>query len=450
MTHSNRTRFETVAHRGLLGAAALALSLLVVDAHAQPALVPVQGQLETASGMPLNAEEAQVTFRLYPDAIVGAPLHTEAVVVELNGGVFTHLLGSGDALDLGIFDGGDVWLSIQVEGEAELTPRLPVATTPYAAWAQRTTAVEWSGVTGVPPDVAAGGNFTGTNGVRVDPVSRAVSLDSTGCNAGAGWFWNGTAWTCTGPTESLTQGFGIVISAGVLRINQDEVQRRPSPNDCPFGIRSLGANGAVVCATSSNVDTSAYNRVCSVAGTVLRGFDAAGNPVCVTDANTNVFGQSCAGANEVLRGYTAAGVPICIVANLLDTNVFGQQCPVGTLLTGFSAVGAALCKTDNDVNTNVFGTSCASPLVLRGYNGSGNPLCVADIDTNTTYSASGGITLSGTQFRLVNREVQMTSCAWKSCSNGSECVCDGNRLARAWQDANFTDYVQCCIPGVSP
>lgn len=408
-------------------------------------------------GAPFSGTEAEVTFRLYRSATAGAPVHVEAVILDLDQGRFAHLLGSGDALDLDLFDGSDVFLGIQVEGEPELIPRIPFPTTPYAAWAREAGRIEWDAVIEVPPAIAAGGGYTAGPGLRIDPATRQVRLNEATCLPGAGWVWNGAVFLCTNPATSVSGGFGILVTAGALRINTAEVQRRPLVASCPFGIRTLAEDGTVACAANNNVDTNVFGRSCPVVGQVLRGFDASGNPICVTDRNTNVFGGVCPNAGEVLRGYTGAGVPICTTSGFADTNVFGTQCQAGFLLTGYSATGTPLCKADVDTNTNVFGRTCTGSLVLRGYDGAGNPICVVDVDTDTTYgvAANSGLRLVGTDFRLGNRRTQRVSCVWQTYSNGGEAICPGNGFAVGWQDDNpwplgDGDLTQCCVAELRP
>jgi len=424
------------------------------QSYAQPTLMPIHGSLVDHDGVLVDASEAQVTFRLYRSAVGGAPVHTEAVVLDLDAGSFAHLLGSGDTLNLAEFDGANLYLAVQVEGETELQPRWILPTTPYAAFAREAGAVDWSGVTDVPPEIAEGGGYTGGIGVAINPTTRQVLLDSAGCPPGGGLIWDGTTFTCANPAGSVSGGFGVSVSLGTLSIDPTQIQRR-SATSCPFGVRILSENGTITCAADNNVDTSAYGRSCTGVGQVLRGFNASGTPICAVDQNTNVFGAQCAGANESLVGFTGSGAPICALTAFIDTNVYGTDCGAGNLLRGYSATGQPLCAPDQNTNTNVFGQLCSGALVLRGYQANGSPICVTDQNTNTTYSvqSSSGLRLVGTDFRLANRIVQRESCEVRECGNGDQCTCPGQKFAIAWRDPNCTfscrDYVECCTAALA-
>ncbi|MBN9340914.1 MAG: hypothetical protein J0H52_12630, partial [Comamonadaceae bacterium] len=117
-------------------AAALALGWgLAIAAHAAlPAVISYQGQLTQAGGGPLPGP-AQLVFRLYGAATGGAALWTEThPAVALSSGVFSVQLGSAAPLALP-FD-QPYYLGVSVNGGAELAPRTPLASAPYALAAQ--------------------------------------------------------------------------------------------------------------------------------------------------------------------------------------------------------------------------------------------------------------------------------------------------------------------------
>lgn len=435
--------------RTTLGVAALLLVSVVCttrSASAQPASIPVEGILTETSGAAINLANASFTFTLYDAATGGSALHTEAGTLDVIGGRFRWLLGTGAPLDLGLFADEDVWLEVRVGATSVYEPRIRMATVAHAVWAGGADEVRWEDIRNIPPDVSGGGGYTSGPGVRVDTTALTMGLDSTGCPAGGAWVRTPTGWACQNPSSSATPGTGILIaSGGEVSVDAAAVQRRLQAHDCPFGIRTIGAAGNVTCAVDNNTDTNVWGRTCTGANEVLRGFDASGQPLCVVDQDTNVFGQACPNAGDVLQGFTAAGVPICFTPSFVDTNVWGRQCPVaGQVVRSYDALGNPQCVADRDTDSNVFGRGCAAGQLLRGFDASGNPQCVADRDTNTLYGAGAGIRLSGSIFSSSTRTLIRSSCAWHTCGNGGDCPCGNDLFLVGWQDRNSEDRTYCC------
>jgi hypothetical protein len=97
--------------------------------------ISYQGRLTNTSGQPLNATVPMV-FRLYAAPTGGTALWTEsrstANAVPVANGLFNVLLGSVTPISLNLLS-RDLWLGISVNGDAEMTPREKLGTTPYAA-----------------------------------------------------------------------------------------------------------------------------------------------------------------------------------------------------------------------------------------------------------------------------------------------------------------------------
>jgi hypothetical protein len=96
-----------------------------------PLLISYQGRLSNASG-PITATVA-MTFTLWDAAAGGNVQWQEAnKPISVNNGFFTTLLGGGTPLAPTIFDGRDLWIGVQVESDAEMSPRQRIASVPYA------------------------------------------------------------------------------------------------------------------------------------------------------------------------------------------------------------------------------------------------------------------------------------------------------------------------------
>ncbi len=89
--------------------------------------ISYQGRLLDSNGDPVNGVRT-ITFRLY-DSPGGAAVWSQAISVSVEEGFFTAYL---DGVDPGLVDGRALWLGVQLQGEAEMTPRQPLFPVPYA------------------------------------------------------------------------------------------------------------------------------------------------------------------------------------------------------------------------------------------------------------------------------------------------------------------------------
>ena len=102
-----------------------------------PARISYQGLLEDAGG-PVT-DTLTMTFRLFNLATGGTPLWEEEQDVVVEQGIYNAILGAGDrntaygTLTEAILAGDDLWLEVQVDGEADaMTSRQPVISVAFA------------------------------------------------------------------------------------------------------------------------------------------------------------------------------------------------------------------------------------------------------------------------------------------------------------------------------
>lgn len=106
---------------------------LTKNAAAVAPMLHYQGQLlDPATGGPKANATYPMTFRIYNVATGGTVLWGEAKNVVVTDGLFSTMLGDTAALNLGIFTGQQLWLSVQVGNDLEATPRQLLAYAPYA------------------------------------------------------------------------------------------------------------------------------------------------------------------------------------------------------------------------------------------------------------------------------------------------------------------------------
>jgi hypothetical protein len=100
-----------------------------------PHLINYQGRLTDSQGTPITGTKA-VTFRIYDTESGGSALWSETYSnLAFDRGIFNVMLGGVTALNLA-FD-KPYWLSIQVGGDPEMSPRLVLASSGYAFNADR-------------------------------------------------------------------------------------------------------------------------------------------------------------------------------------------------------------------------------------------------------------------------------------------------------------------------
>ncbi len=93
--------------------------------------ISIQGTLKKASGEPVDDGYYRVTFKLYNDMTAGSVVWQETSdSVEVNGGIYSHSLGSVTALTTAAFM-TTAYLGVKV-GTYEMTPRTEITYAPYA------------------------------------------------------------------------------------------------------------------------------------------------------------------------------------------------------------------------------------------------------------------------------------------------------------------------------
>jgi hypothetical protein len=299
------------------------LSLLIASPvlAVSPPRVPVQGFLTNVDGTPLEGN-VSLAIALYDVDTAGTAFFSETQTVNIVGGLFSFEIGAQQTLDLAEFRDRDaVFLGIAVDGDTELSPRIPLATVPWAAYASFAGDAET--LQGLGPE-----DFRNVN--------DAVPFDQV-----------------SGVPADLLDGDNDVDTLGALTCVTGEIPRR-------FG-------GAWLC------DEAVHDVGCAP-GLVLGGFDSAGAPICVpgTDEPTvdgfvadNGFVQANIGcpSGQVMNGIDAAGAPVCVVDrdttfNGNDFAISGQTCPAGELMIGINSNGGINCSPINGIVRGYIEQNC--------------------------------------------------------------------------------------------
>jgi hypothetical protein len=99
---------------------------------AVPPLISYQGHLTDAIGTPLDTTLSLV-FTVYADAGGITSLWTETQpAVLITGGFFQVLLGSVNPIGISVFDGGERWLKVQIQGGSAISTLMPIVSVAYA------------------------------------------------------------------------------------------------------------------------------------------------------------------------------------------------------------------------------------------------------------------------------------------------------------------------------
>jgi len=132
--------------RLFIGVISVALGVVLVSAvcHAIPQTINYQGYLTDSEGHPLDGT-VDMVFALYDVDTGGSSLWSETQTgVEVTEGIFSVNLGAVTPITLS-FD-NPYWLGVQVESDAEMTPRQPITSVGYAYRAGEADAVKTGGV----------------------------------------------------------------------------------------------------------------------------------------------------------------------------------------------------------------------------------------------------------------------------------------------------------------
>ncbi|MFP2904283.1 hypothetical protein ACLESD_04255 [Pyxidicoccus sp. 3LFB2] len=209
---------------------ALALAVLVLlaapasrAADDVPRTLSFQGRLVRADGTPESTPQ-DLTFSLYATASGGSPLWQERhPAVTVTNGYYAVVLGSALPLRYELAEGSALYLGVALTGQSELTPRLQMASVPFALRAQdsqrlegRAAATFASANHGHPTATASAPGFLS--------AQDKVKLDAPGPTYGDGLSATGTPLTVrvSFPTAGGTNGSARVAA------RSDHSHPRPS------------------------------------------------------------------------------------------------------------------------------------------------------------------------------------------------------------------------------
>lgn len=385
---------------------ALVVALFASASAAPFGEVPVQGYLTDLNGLPRDGSVTMALTLYTTDP--GAPLWTDSVSVDVDQGAFTVYLGDNAPLDLALFrDNSDTRLQIGIDGETLGPIEIGFAPTAgYAAHAgdaqtlegnsasdfrESTWVPDWSDLTSRPPGLDDGDDdtlYTAGAGINLG-AGNAFSLDTASVEATARTVCFDTESELTDLLDDNYRGAGYV---------PDWAELGNLPADLADGDANTtytAGSGLSLSGTQFSVDDSVVE---ATARSVC--FDTEGELTAVLNDNYRPS-TYVPGWGEI------TGIPAAIAdgdANTTYTagtglNLSGTTFSVDNGTIESLARGAAY-DTEAELTAVLNDNYRPASYVPAWGDLTGIPSQIADGDANTTYSAGGGVNLSGTTFSL--------------------------------------------------
>src|SRR5436309_14817756 len=117
--------------RNMLSALLMITSTAVLKAQI-PRTIYFQGVLTDSTGSIKPDNSYSITFRLYETAFGGSASWTETKPVMVRRGLFSTLLGDQTPFGSSVQFDVQYWLSLQIESEPELSPRIALSAAAYS------------------------------------------------------------------------------------------------------------------------------------------------------------------------------------------------------------------------------------------------------------------------------------------------------------------------------
>ncbi len=149
-----------------------------------PDLISFQGRLTDISGNPLNGS-IDIIFSIYDTATGGVSLWVEDRSVLITDGLFQVNLGEEVPLTESYFEVDERWLALNVGEDPEMTPRIRIASAPYALNVLESDPT-WSGDTDSTGDIGRTGSVgigTATPGTKLH-VNEGIFMTTGSFDSG--------------------------------------------------------------------------------------------------------------------------------------------------------------------------------------------------------------------------------------------------------------------------
>jgi hypothetical protein len=337
--------------RVLLGLSVTSLLALPARADAPPE-IPLQGRLTDAAGAPIDGD-VEVRFAIYATEAGGEALFSESQIIHTEGGELVTSIGAMSALELAMFrDHGELYLGIAVGSEPEMTPRFPLGSVPYAAFAAHAGDSALLGGRSA-ADFAWSDHDHDFGDLGGLPASLLDGDDDTLYSAGAGLSLDGTVFGVDTAVMQRRVTGACEPGASIRAIAGDGTVECEADDDTDT-LYSAGA-GLSLDGTVFGVDTAVTQRRVTGAcepGTSIRAIAGDGTVECEADDDTDT--SYSAGAGLSLAGTVfgvAPGPGIAVASGAVATDPtyvqrrISASCAAGSAITAIHEDGTVDCGT---------------------------------------------------------------------------------------------------------
>lgn len=376
---------------------------LVMQAQAVPLQLTQQGRLLDGSGASVTGAHT-LTFRLYDAQTNGTLLWSESLSVQFNNGYYATVLGSDEQnnpLDSDTLVNYPLYLEVQLDANAPMSPRQSVNSAPYAQMAGIAESVEGGTVSA--DEIYIGSTLViDNNGVW---QGAALTPDWSNIQTIPSGFADNTDDVLTSTqvenhiqnaqglnlsTSTTVGGNSIVTSSTTLLPDWSNIQNKPagfldntdnvlSPSDVGTYVSNNAYNlnsstqigGAAILTPNSNLN---WNNLQNV-------------PTGLADGDELDLLDSSCNAGEIVS-WTGSNWD-CVSDNTLTPNEVGTYISNNAYdLNANTTIDGATILTDVDNTLVGLGLSCQDNDVARYDATLGEWYCDADTDTNTQLSES--------------------------------------------------------------
>ncbi len=314
---------------------------------APPPTLNYQGYLTTnPGGTPVNSTVG-MTFKFYNAASAGALLHTESQpsVVVTNGN-FNVLLGSPTPILLP-FD-VPYWLSVTITGDPEMSPRQPLASSPYAF---RAAALDSTAT-------IAGPQLTGSITTATIPVANVI-----GAVAGpAGPTGPQGIQGAPGPAGATGPAGPNDIAGNLTMVNSTNSAGNIMKGLVPF-IHNFGISNTFVGLNAGNLVTTGFNNAANGTNALQNNSGGRSNTASGSGAlrsNTTGDGNTASGANALSGNTIGSNNTVSGSGALATINPFGSD--------NNSAFGVAALANADGANNTAIGFQAGNALSSGSFN----------------------------------------------------------------------------------
>ena len=286
-----------------------------------PGAIPIQGRLTDSSGNPLADGDYGVSFRLYESKTGGSPICSDGMTVTVKDGLFSSYMDNCyDDLH-----GQKVWLSIEVAGDGEMTPRQPIYAVPYALSLRPGAVISYSNSS----QVLSVKNYGSGYGIS------AYSANNNGVYASSG-----------ADDQAAISGYNSSTGEGIKGTSVGGVG--------VYG-GSIGGVGVEASSTSVSLKATGTGIIQSSAQSYL--WISGNNLVKANTSDTTTFSRDLYGGFKVYGGSDWANPKVVVLPVTIPGPLYGQDVTVTRLdvyytnsadLTGISATSV---RRQNGVGT---------------------------------------------------------------------------------------------------